>query len=379
MAVAYNNRSFLTTGNTMEAEKMVFLRYISALRACVALLIVLSVSKACFALTADEETNIRIYREYGPSVVNITTTTVSYDFFYNPTPEKGSGSGVIIDMHGNIITNYHVVQDARRLEVTLFDGSKYTARLVGTDPSNDLAVIRIDAPREKLKPVVWGDSSDLKVGQKVLAIGNPFGLDRTLTVGIISSLGRTIKAVDGRLIRGIIQTDAAINPGNSGGPLLDNDGRMIGVTTAIFSPVGTNIGLGFAIPVDTVKDVAAQLVEKGYVSRPWLGISGQNVDGSLARVMGLGSEGVLIADVYRGSPAHKAGLRGGERYVRLGNLLLATGGDLILALGGKRVRSLDDLDEALEGFEVGDWVELEILRDGTKRRLRLRLEEMPRR
>lgn len=358
---------------------MVFLRYISALRACVALLIVLSVSKACFALTADEETNIRIYREYGPSVVNITTTTVSYDFFYNPTPEKGSGSGVIIDMHGNIITNYHVVQDARRLEVTLFDGSKYTARLVGTDPSNDLAVIRIDAPREKLKPVVWGDSSDLKVGQKVLAIGNPFGLDRTLTVGIISSLGRTIKAVDGRLIRGIIQTDAAINPGNSGGPLLDNDGRMIGVTTAIFSPVGTNIGLGFAIPVDTVKDVAAQLVEKGYVSRPWLGISGQNVDGSLARVMGLGSEGVLIADVYRGSPAHKAGLRGGERYVRLGNLLLATGGDLILALGGKRVRSLDDLDEALEGFEVGDWVELEILRDGTKRRLRLRLEEMPRR
>ena len=173
------------------------------------------------ALSSDEETNIRVYEDASPAVVNIVNTAVSYDFFYNPVPSTGTGSGIIVDLQGDILTNYHVVEGAKRLDVTLFDGSKYKAEVVGTDPGDDLAVIRIKAPQHKLKTIPLGDSSALKVGQKVLAIGNPFGLEKTLTVGIISSLGRTIKAVDGRLIRGIIQTDAAINPGNSGGPLLN--------------------------------------------------------------------------------------------------------------------------------------------------------------
>ncbi len=342
-----------------------------------AVLILISASRSP-ALTPDEETNIRVYRETSPAVVNIVNTTVSYDFFYNPVPETGSGSGIIVDKKGHIITNYHVVEGAQRLDVTLHDGSKYRAVIKGIDPGNDIALIKIEAPAERLKPVVFGDSSSLKVGQKVLAIGNPFGLQNTLTVGIVSSLGRTMKSIDGRLMRGIIQTDAAINPGNSGGPLLDGEGRMIGINTAIFSPVGASVGIGFAVPVNTIKRILPQLIEKGYVSRPWLGIAGQSIDAETARVLGLDSPGVLIADVFKGSPADRAGLLGASRYLRLGNLLVAVGGDLIVAVNGREIESMDELNELMEGYSVGQTIELTVLRKGRKMKVKVRLDEMPR-
>ncbi|HHL39401.1 MAG TPA: trypsin-like serine protease [Deltaproteobacteria bacterium] len=341
-------------------------------------LVMLAAVLPASALTDDEKVNIRIYEEVGPSVVNIITTAVSYDFFLNPVPETGSGSGAVLDKLGHIVTNFHVIEDAARLEVTLHDSQRYEARVVGADPSNDLAVIRIEAPPEKLRPIPLGTSGDLKVGQKVLAIGNPFGLERTLTVGVVSSVGRTMRAVNGKLIRGVIQTDAAINPGNSGGPLLDGEGRMVGLNSAIFSPVGASVGIGFAIPVDTVRRVVPQLIERGYVARPWLGIGGHGIDEATAELLGLPSPGVLIAEVYRGGPAHKAGLRGATRYLRLGNVMVPVGGDLITAVNGREVESFDDLDEVLSELAVGDVVVLDVFRKRSKIKVRVRLEEMPR-
>lgn len=329
------------------------------------------------ALSLEEEANIKVYEGLSPGVVNIINTTVSYDFFFNPIPQSGTGSGSIIDKKGYILTNYHVVENARMLEVTLFDGSKWEARPVGADPSNDLAVIRIDAPAERLKPIPFGDSSSLKVGQKVLAIGNPFGLERTLTVGIISSLGRTMRAANGRLMRGIIQTDAAINPGNSGGPLLDSEGRMVGVNSAIFSPVGASIGIGFAVPVNTVKRVVPQLIEKGRALRPWLGIMGQDINRELAKLLKLPSEGVLIAEVVNGSPADKAGIRGGKRVVRVGNLQIVAGGDMIVAIDGKTIKTMDELVGDIESRRVGESIDVTILRNGKKNTVKVYLSEMP--
>jgi putative serine protease PepD len=331
-----------------------------------------------FSLTADEEINIRIYREAAPSVVNIVTTAVSYDFFYNPVPSTGSGSGVICDTKGHIITNYHVINGARSLDVTLFDGSKYTAEVVGVDPGDDLAVIRIKAPASKLKPIEFGDSSAMQIGQKAFAIGSPFGLEKTLTVGIVSSLGRTMRATTGRLIRGIIQTDAAINPGNSGGPLLDSSGRMVGVNTAIFSPVNGSIGIGFSIPVNTVKKTFSTLVSKGYVSRPWLGITGQNIDATDAGLLNLRSSGVLVADVFKGSPAAKAGLKGADANVRLGNVIFASGGDLIVSINGKEIVTMDELNGLMDALEPGETVTLKVLRGKKELFIKVKLEEMPR-
>lgn len=331
-----------------------------------------------FSLTADEGINIRIYREAAPSVVNIVTTAVSYDFFYNPIPSTGSGSGVIADRKGHIITNYHVINGARSLEVTLFDGSKYEAEAVGVDPGDDLAVIRIKAPASKLRPIEFGDSSALQIGQRAFAIGSPFGLEKTLTVGIVSSLGRTMRATTGRLIRGIIQTDAAINPGNSGGPLLDSSGRMIGVNTAIFSPVNGSIGIGFSIPVNTVKNSFPTLVSKGYVSRPWLGITGQNIDATDANLLNLKSSGVLIADVFQGSPAEKAGLKGADANVRLGNVIVATGGDLIISINGRIIGTMDELNALMDTLEPGETVMLKVLRGKKELFIKAKLEEMPR-
>lgn len=331
-----------------------------------------------FSLTADEEINIRIYREAAPSVVNIVTTAVSYDFFYNPVPSTGSGSGVICDSKGHIITNYHVINGARSLDVTLFDGSKYTAEVVGVDPGDDLAVIKIKAPASKLKPIEFGDSSDMQIGQKAFAIGSPFGLEKTLTVGIVSSLGRTMRATTGRLIRGIIQTDAAINPGNSGGPLLDSSGRMVGVNTAIFSPVNGSIGIGFSIPVNTVKKTFSTLVSKGYVSRPWLGITGQNIDATDAGLLNLKFSGVLVADVFKGSPAAKAGLKGADANVKLGNVIVATGGDLIMNINGKVIGTMDELNGLMDALEPGEIVTLKVLRGTKELFIKVKLEEMPR-
>ncbi|MBI5682389.1 MAG: trypsin-like peptidase domain-containing protein [Deltaproteobacteria bacterium] len=329
------------------------------------------------ALSPDEDANIKIYEALSPSVVNIINTTVSYDFFLNPLPQSGSGSGSVIDKKGNILTNYHVVENAQMLEVTLSDSSKWEAKVIGADPSNDIAVIRIDAPSDKLKPIQFGNSAGLKVGQKVLAIGNPFGLERTLTVGIVSSLGRTMRAANGRLMRGIIQTDAAINPGNSGGPLLDSDGRMIGVNSAIFSPVGASVGIGFAIPVNTVKKVVPQLIEKGRVARPWLGITGQDIDKELARVLKLPSDGILIAEVVKGSPSDKAGIRGGSRVITRGNFQIITGGDMIVSINGRKIKSMDDMVEYVESRASGESIDIIILRNGQKKTIRLTLAEMP--
>lgn len=329
------------------------------------------------AFTTDEEANIRIYEEFAPSVVNIVTTTVTYDFFYNPVPTSGAGSGIIIDRAGNIITNYHVVADARRLDVTLYDGSRYEAELVGLDPGIDIAVIRIKAPGAKLRPISFGDSTTLRVGQKVLAIGNPFGLEKTLTVGIVSSLGRTMRAGNGRLISGVIQTDAAINPGNSGGPLFNGSGRMIGVNTAIFSPSGGSVGIGFAIPVNSIKRVLPDLIKNGYVSRPWIGITGQSLDREVAAVMGLPSAGVLIADVFRGSPADKAGLRGSDKTVRVGNLVLAAGGDFVSAIDNTHIKTMDELNSYMDTKKAGDTVRLKVLRNGRNISVKIRLEELP--
>ncbi|MBE7415259.1 MAG: trypsin-like peptidase domain-containing protein [Deltaproteobacteria bacterium] len=322
--------------------------------------------------------NIRIYEEAGSSVVNIITTTISYDFFYNPVSATGSGSGVIIDRRGHIVTNYHVIEGARSLEVTLFDGSRHSAEVVGVDAGDDLAVIAVKAPQSKLKPIRLGDSSALRVGQKALAIGSPFGLEKTLTVGIVSSLGRTMRARNGRLMSGIIQTDAAINPGNSGGPLLDSQGRMIGLNTAIFSPVNGSIGIGFAIPADTVKKAVPSLIEKGYVSRPWLGIAGQTIDAFDAAAMGLPSGGVLVADVFRRSPADNAGIRGSTGTMRIGNIIIASGGDLITGVNGKPVSSMDELNNAIDRMRPGDTVSVSVLRGNKTVVIKVELEEMPR-
>jgi len=329
------------------------------------------------ALSPDEDINVKIYQEMSPGVVNITTTVVSYDFFFNPIPESGTGSGSVIDKKGHILTNYHVVEGARKLEVTLFDGTKWEAKLIGADPGNDIAVIRINAPSEKLRPIPLGDSSNLKVGQKAIAIGNPFGLERTLTVGIVSSVGRTLRAVNGRLMRGIIQTDAAVNPGNSGGPLLDSSGRMIGITTAIFSPVGANIGIGFAIPVNTAKKIVPQLIEKGRVSRPWLGITGQDINADMASLLKLPSSGILVAKVEKGSPAEKAGIKGGKDAVMIGNLRIIVGGDLIVAIDGKPIKNMDQVVEEIESKEIGQSIELTVVRDRKQRIVKVKLAEMP--
>ena len=228
-------------------------------------------------LSDDERNNIDVYQKYSPGVVNITTVTVAYDFFYRPVPQSGMGSGAVIDNQGHIVTNYHVVRDAEQLQVTLWDKSKHTAKMVGSDPNNDLAIIQIDAPRGLL-PIPLGTSKGLQVGQKVLAIGNPFGLDRTMTTGIISSLGRSIESENGRVIEDMIQTDASINHGNSGGPLLNSQGQIIGINSAILSPSDAgSIGIGFAIPADTVRRITDELITRGYVRHAALGISTQSI------------------------------------------------------------------------------------------------------
>ena len=259
-------------------------------------------------VTQEEQVVVNVYRQASPGVVHITSTTLAYDFFFNVVPQQGTGSGFFVDERGHILTNSHVVEDARRLEVTLADGQKVRAKLAGRDPQNDLAVLQVTVPREKLHPLKLGDSAQLQVGQTAIAIGNPFGLQRTVTRGVISSLGRDLR-VDpsdprSRLMRGIIQTDAAINPGNSGGPLLNSRGEVIGINTAIFSPSGGSVGIGFAVPVNTAKRHLPQLISKGRVAHAWLGIAGQSIDGEVAAELRLPvTEGILVAQVFQGGPA----------------------------------------------------------------------------
>ncbi len=332
------------------------------------------------AKTEDEENNISIYRSVAPGVVNITSVVVERDFFFKPIPREGAGSGSIIDAEGHILTNHHVIRDSRKLEVTLSDGSKWPARLVGVDPDNDLAVIRVDVPKEKLTVIPMGDSTELQIGQKVLAIGNPFGLGQTLTTGIISSLGRSIRSEEGTLIEDVIQTDAAINPGNSGGPLLDSKGRIIGINSAIISPTGASVGIGFAIPVNTAKRIVPELISKGYVSYPWIGAVLYPLIPEFARVLRLKvGRGAMIAEVVAGGPADKAGLRGGDRLVRVGNSVIPVGGDVIVEMDGKEVKSSNDLIGMIRNRRPGDRVELKFLREEKIVQRTVTLGEKPRR
>jgi S1-C subfamily serine protease len=319
-------------------------------------------------LAAEEQATIALFRLTSPSVVYITTVALRRDIFNLNLFEipQGSGSGFIWDEDGHIITNYHVIQDASKAKVTLADQSVWDAKLVGISPSKDLAVLAIEAPRHLLKPLAVGTSHDLLVGQNVFAIGNPFGLDQTLTTGIISALGREIKAENGRTITGVIQTDAAINPGNSGGPLLDSAGRLIGVNTAIYSPSGSSAGIGFAVPVDTVNRVVPQLIRYGRVVRPGLGI--RIADDATARRLHL--PGVLIMQNEAGGAAEAAGLQG-TRWDDRGGLIL---GDIIVGLDSTPVRTSDDLLNALETHQVGDTVQLDIIRDKQRKRLSITLQ-----
>jgi len=288
-------------------------------------------------LSADEKSTITLFRQASPSVVNITAIGVERDLFTLNLYQipQGTGSGFVWDTNGDIITNFHVIQNADSAQVTLADQSNWKARVVGVAPDKDLAVLRIDAPANRLRPIPIGTSKDLQVGQSVYAIGNPFGLDQTLTTGVISALNREIESVTRRPIQGVIQSDAAINPGNSGGPLLDSAGRLIGVNTAIYSPSGASAGIGFAIPVDTVNRIVPELIRSGKIIRPGLGI--QIADDQIAQRLGVA--GILVVDVARGSAAAKARTprtrRGAEGRLRLGAI--------ITALDGKKVESPNDL------------------------------------
>ena len=321
-------------------------------------------------LAAEEKSNIELFRLSSPSVVYITRLAMRRDRFSLNLFEipQGTGSGFVWNDQGHIITNFHVIQGASVLRVTLADNSEWDARVVGRAPDQDLAVLFINAPRDRLKPIAIGQSANLQVGQRVFAIGNPFGLDQTLTTGIISALGREINGVSGRKISGVIQTDAAINPGNSGGPLLDSAGRLIGVNTAIFSPSGSNAGIGFAVPVDTVNRVVPQLLRHGRVIRPGLGI--HVADRGTAQRFGI--RGVLIIRVQKGSAAEGAGLRGTGRN-REGRLVL---GDVIVGVGEHAISSIDDLLDALDAHKVGDVVEVRLMRDGGEMSISIKLQAL---
>ena len=327
------------------------------------------------SLATDEQNNIEVYRAASPGVVYIQSTAMQRDFFgMFSRPVEGAGSGSVIDEQGDILTNYHVIADAEKLTVSFGSGKAYPAKVVGRDPDTDLAVIKLlETPKESLTIVQMGDSDKLIVGQKVLAIGNPFGLDRTLTTGVISGLERPIHAQNGRTIEGAIQTDASINPGNSGGPLLDSHGRMIGINSQIESPSGASAGVGFAIPVSIAKRIVPLLIRDGEVRRPKLGIVPRDIE-SLSNQLRLPiSKGVLIVSVQPGSAAANAGLRGVVQ-TEEGDLEL---GDIIISIDGDKVDNNDDLFKILDKHKVGDTVSVGVFRQGSRTTVSVRLTEAP--
>jgi S1-C subfamily serine protease len=317
--------------------------------------------------TQDERENISVYENFNEAVVNITTEIVAINWFLEPVPQEGgSGSGSIIATQGYVLTNNHVIENAYKVFINLADGTQLEGSVVGTDPENDLAVLKITAPSGvQLKTIPFGDSSDLKVGQKVLAIGNPFALERTLTVGIVSGLGRPIQTARNTIIRDMIQTDASINPGNSGGPLLDTQGRMIGINTMIYSTSGGSVGIGFAVPVNTAKRVVAELIEYGKVRRGWIDATVVQLFPALVRYAELPvSSGLLVSRTRRSGFAEQAGLRQGTEPVRYGSSVIYLGGDIITRADGMAVDSLADLYSALEDNKPGEKIAVEILRAG---------------
>ena len=324
----------------------------------------------------NESNNIDIYKMANQATVNVTSIVYREDWFSQLYPEEGQGSGFLIDAEGHILTNDHVVRGTSKLTVTLADKKQYAASVLGADPRNDLALIKIEGPR-KFPFLKLGDSDNLQVGQKVLAIGNPFGLAGTLTTGVVSSLGRTLRPERGRALEDMIQTDAAINPGNSGGPLLDSRGNVIGINTAIYGPQG-NIGIGFAMPVNRAKAMLDQWRKVGRITRPYLGVQTVYVTGDLARMLELPEAGgLLIQRVERASAAAQGGLRGPQEVVVVGNYRIGVGGDLIVAVEGNPVDSADSLQRAMDRKHAGDNMQLTVYRNGRTQQVTVRLGEAP--
>ena len=332
----------------------------------------------------EEALLISIYEKVNPAVVSIRVvksgTLPQLPFTHPEIPQEGSGSGFVWDEKGHIVTNYHVVSNAKEVEVIFYNGDSAKAEVVGTDPHSDLAVIKVDELPEGVHPVELGDSSQVKVGQRAIAIGNPFGLAGTMTTGIISALGRRLPSVATSFsIPEVIQTDAAINPGNSGGPLLDSAGRVIGINTAIESPVGVNAGIGFAVPINLAKRIVPVLIEKGSYDYPWLGIKGMSVTKALAKEFDLPVDyGALVNEVVRNGPAYKAGIRGGTKQARFMGQEITIGGDIIVGIDGHEIRNFDDLlTYLIYNTSVGQEVSLSVVRGGERIKVRVVLGKRP--
>lgn len=333
-----------------------------------------------------EKRVIQVYEEQSPSVVNITTQVLRRSFFFEIIPEEGAGSGFVLDQQGHIMTNFHVIQGAQQIEVSFSDQTVLEAEVVGVNARNDIAILRVDPSQAPLgsavlSPVELGTSNNLKVGQRAIAIGNPFGqFGRTLTTGVISALERTLEGPEGRIITGIIQTDAAINRGNSGGPLLDSSGRVIGVNTAIFSPSGASAGVGFAVPIDTVKRMLPDLLTLGRYRHPWLGIRfAYAINPGLAASLDLPVDrGILLVQISRNSPLQQVGIQGAQREAILGNQRVFIGGDIITAIDGVQVERFESLELFLEdNYQVGDAVNVTIIRDNQQETIPITLAEEP--
>ncbi len=329
----------------------------------------------------EEQLVTNLYDRVGPSVVHITAQVITMNFFFGPSASEGTGSGFVYDASGHIITNYHVIKDAESIEVKFSDEVTLPAQVIGTDPANDLAVLALNDEIPAVSPLELGSSADLRVGQRAIAIGNPFGLDRTLTTGVVSALGRPLQTDSDNYIYNVIQTDAAINPGNSGGPLLDSRGRVIGVNTAVRQNAE---GIGFAVPADTVRRVIPALIEHGTYPHPWLGLLGYSITPGLAEALQLPVEkGVLIAQIYREGPAIKAGIRGAQDQIIIGNQRVLVGGDIITAIADGShpttpITDWNNLTEYLElNTEVGQTITLSLLRDGQSLEIPLTIAAQP--
>jgi S1-C subfamily serine protease len=328
------------------------------------------------ALTDEESINVKVYRQASGAVANILTKATEYDFFMDPVPVEGAGSGFVIDPKGFILTNFHVVQDAQSIEVVLGDRTSYTAKFIGADPRNDVALIKIEPKGKPLVALPLGDSSNLQVGQKVLAIGNPFGFQSTLTTGVVSALGRTVQTSQTTYIDEAIQTDAAINRGNSGGPLINSRGEVIGINSAIYTPSGTTAGIGFAIPVNTAKRIAHDLMTEGRVRQAFMGVQSLELGGWLAEALDLPvKEGLLVEEVTRGGPAATAGLHGGDKEAMAGMRRITIGGDVIVAIDGQKVANQFDMNVILNRKRPGDTVEVAVYRGGKKLEIPVKLGE----
>src|SRR5262249_28141004 len=329
------------------------------------------------ALSNDEVLNVRIYRQTAPAVANVLTKATEYDFWMDPVPVEGAGSGFVIDTKGYVLTNFHVVQGAQSIEVVLGDQSRYPAKFIGADQRNDVALLKIE-PKKQLVALPLGDSAALQVGQKVLAIGNPFGFQSTLTTGVVSALGRTVQTGQNTLIDEAIQTDAAINRGNSGGPLINTHGEVIGINSAIYTPTGTTAGIGFAIPVNTAKRIAHDLITDGRVHQAFLGVETIPINESFAEALGLpAQEGLLVQTTTRNGPAAQAGIKGGDRVAQAGMRRFYVGGDVLTAIDGQKITSRVDVDLMLNKKRPGDDLSVTPFRGGKKMDVKVKLGERP--